>query len=321
MRLQYAKLKVEYGWQRQNLNEVENLYFHHSHLRNMRPSAAEKAQSAHITLVPAYLSERSPIESMAVEVNSNIQPSTPSPLLQASKSLPLGSIGSLPPTSPPSQSQPEQCQNSDARPRPSSQPSSSVSYPAIQLELHPPSAQPATPVPAAPMSGPPSSISNSVTPTSTSTSVPTTTLTLATSTVPTLTYDSFWSTHATSTGKTRALYRTHTGFSASATPNGHVAMLTPGGHAAVMTAEGVYVGGGRGVIPRKEQRRGKNVDIFPTLELVRAYAVSEPLGDGPKTKSQSVAVGKDTASATQYSKTLALVYKRLPPEARFINLQ
>ncbi|KAF8634023.1 hypothetical protein AX17_004288 [Amanita inopinata Kibby_2008] len=33
LRLQYAKLKVDHGWQRQNLNEVENLYFHHSHLR------------------------------------------------------------------------------------------------------------------------------------------------------------------------------------------------------------------------------------------------------------------------------------------------
>ncbi|KAG8978889.1 hypothetical protein FRB94_012963 [Tulasnella sp. JGI-2019a] len=29
MRLQYAKLKVDHGWARQNLNEVENLYFHH----------------------------------------------------------------------------------------------------------------------------------------------------------------------------------------------------------------------------------------------------------------------------------------------------
>ncbi|EMD38730.1 hypothetical protein CERSUDRAFT_112456 [Gelatoporia subvermispora B] len=31
LRLQYAKLKVEHGWQRQNLNEVENLYFRHTH--------------------------------------------------------------------------------------------------------------------------------------------------------------------------------------------------------------------------------------------------------------------------------------------------
>jgi hypothetical protein len=53
-----------------------------------------------------------------------------------------------------------------------------------------------------------------------------------------LTYDSFWSTHASA----GSLYRTHGGFTASATPTGHVAMITPGGHAAVMTAEGVYVG-------------------------------------------------------------------------------
>ncbi|RDB30877.1 hypothetical protein Hypma_005957 [Hypsizygus marmoreus] len=33
LRLQYAKLKVDHGWQKQNLNEVENLYFHHSHQR------------------------------------------------------------------------------------------------------------------------------------------------------------------------------------------------------------------------------------------------------------------------------------------------
>lgn len=53
-----------------------------------------------------------------------------------------------------------------------------------------------------------------------------------------LTYDSFWSTHASA----GSMYRTHTGFTASATPTGHLAMITPGGHAAVMTAEGVYVG-------------------------------------------------------------------------------
>ncbi|KAF9450862.1 hypothetical protein P691DRAFT_773611 [Macrolepiota fuliginosa MF-IS2] len=37
MRLQYARLKVEHGWQKQNLNEVENLYFHHSHQRGPKP--------------------------------------------------------------------------------------------------------------------------------------------------------------------------------------------------------------------------------------------------------------------------------------------
>lgn len=34
MRLQYARLKVDHGWQKQNLNEVENLYFRHSQLRS-----------------------------------------------------------------------------------------------------------------------------------------------------------------------------------------------------------------------------------------------------------------------------------------------
>ncbi|KAF9643310.1 hypothetical protein BDM02DRAFT_3273107 [Thelephora ganbajun] len=37
LRLQYAKLKVEHGWIKQNLNEVENLYFRHS--RKSRPES------------------------------------------------------------------------------------------------------------------------------------------------------------------------------------------------------------------------------------------------------------------------------------------
>lgn len=37
LRLQYAKLKVEHGWIKQNLNEVENLYFRHS--RKSRPDS------------------------------------------------------------------------------------------------------------------------------------------------------------------------------------------------------------------------------------------------------------------------------------------
>ncbi|KAK0200002.1 hypothetical protein DFS33DRAFT_1366382 [Desarmillaria ectypa] len=63
MRLQYAKLKVEHGWVRQNLpfnssdtelttfqtkqtlNEVENLYFHHSHVRGPRPVPANQLLS------------------------------------------------------------------------------------------------------------------------------------------------------------------------------------------------------------------------------------------------------------------------------------
>ncbi|KAI0766895.1 hypothetical protein BD413DRAFT_430349, partial [Trametes elegans] len=37
LRLQYAKLKVEHGWQRQTLSEVENLYFRHTHLTRPYP--------------------------------------------------------------------------------------------------------------------------------------------------------------------------------------------------------------------------------------------------------------------------------------------
>ncbi|EIW58812.1 uncharacterized protein TRAVEDRAFT_29278, partial [Trametes versicolor FP-101664 SS1] len=37
LRLQYARLKVEHGWQRQSLSEVENLYFRHTHLTRPYP--------------------------------------------------------------------------------------------------------------------------------------------------------------------------------------------------------------------------------------------------------------------------------------------
>ncbi|KIJ16280.1 hypothetical protein PAXINDRAFT_168443, partial [Paxillus involutus ATCC 200175] len=150
MRLQYAKLKVEHGWQRQNLNEVENLYFHHSHLRNMQPSAVGKAHYANVTSVSTPVSESA--APMVVDASSDIQLSTspgvpdrnpgPSPLHQASSSPPLQNHGSLtlgvPSASLPSKSQPEQNQNSDARPRPPSQPSTSTSHTATLPESHPP---------------------------------------------------------------------------------------------------------------------------------------------------------------------------------------
>ncbi|KAG6840256.1 hypothetical protein C0991_007913 [Blastosporella zonata] len=46
MRLQYARLKVQYGWQKQNLNEVENLYFHHSHQRGPKPTTSPSTTDA-----------------------------------------------------------------------------------------------------------------------------------------------------------------------------------------------------------------------------------------------------------------------------------
>ncbi|KZP28232.1 hypothetical protein FIBSPDRAFT_852737 [Athelia psychrophila] len=48
MRLQYARLKVERGWQRQNLNEVENLYFRHS----SNPKPITLAQPAPLAFPP-----------------------------------------------------------------------------------------------------------------------------------------------------------------------------------------------------------------------------------------------------------------------------
>lgn len=81
MRLQYARLKVDYGWvcrsscddswnahpvsfeQKQNLNEVENLYFHHAHQRGAKayplPSLVATTQND----APAFTQSRSPLPS------------------------------------------------------------------------------------------------------------------------------------------------------------------------------------------------------------------------------------------------------------------
>ncbi|KAK7693858.1 hypothetical protein QCA50_003431 [Cerrena zonata] len=60
LRLQYAKLKVDHGWQRQNLNEVENLYFRHSHMRKPKtrqshPVLGTSRPSAPMTVGPPKL--------------------------------------------------------------------------------------------------------------------------------------------------------------------------------------------------------------------------------------------------------------------------
>ncbi|CAL1710447.1 unnamed protein product [Somion occarium] len=51
LRLQYAKLKVDHGWQRQNLNEVENLYFRHSHM--MKPKSELNVPPGHFDTTPS----------------------------------------------------------------------------------------------------------------------------------------------------------------------------------------------------------------------------------------------------------------------------
>ncbi|GJE96367.1 hypothetical protein PsYK624_125620 [Phanerochaete sordida] len=53
LRLQYAKLKVDHGWQRQNLNEVENLYFRHSQRRRLvEASSLYSASSSSLGSTP-----------------------------------------------------------------------------------------------------------------------------------------------------------------------------------------------------------------------------------------------------------------------------
>ncbi|QRW13295.1 hypothetical protein RhiLY_12294 [Ceratobasidium sp. AG-Ba] len=45
-RLQFARLKVDYGWTRQSLNEVENLYFHLSRARPTYQQPQQRAETA-----------------------------------------------------------------------------------------------------------------------------------------------------------------------------------------------------------------------------------------------------------------------------------
>ncbi|KAL4071811.1 hypothetical protein J3A83DRAFT_2915444 [Scleroderma citrinum] len=394
MRLQYARLKVEHGWQRQNLNEVENLYFHNSHLRSFRPSAGTaKPQIANATspggsmaddpasvhqantpTIPDRPSGSSPHLSHSLMIDNTAAPSRPTTSVTLTSSVQLipseqsqkgDTIAQLSTAQPPSSSSPEPYPdtastlqnlsemmqtppalqaNSTTRPpftldlsdpailarlaqlqaqalgfsqgqSPQTQtqgqplslsyqsptstalqtgsnhaslfPATSASRPAFSFQPQfatamtttPPFSTSSAPMPSAapvsavtlPLQLPPStqfltpaalSLFSSTTamtsapiPASTATSTPqppqpTSSSVSSTATAPTLTpahgltYDSFWSSHISAVGSTRALYRTHTGFSASANPAGHVAMLTPGGHAAVMTADGVYVAGG-----------------------------------------------------------------------------
>ena len=149
--------------------------------------------------------------------------STPQPLMMSTSTPSSAPLLGPPPLHPPSSAQ---------------FPTPSTALPLFSAPtFSPPPASPSISTTSAPQP-PPSSASSVLLPSNTTApaSIP----------APThgLTYDSFWSSHISAAGTTRALYRTHTGFSASATPSGHVAMLTPGGHSAVMTADGVYVGGG-----------------------------------------------------------------------------
>ncbi|OCH91407.1 hypothetical protein OBBRIDRAFT_792341 [Obba rivulosa] len=58
LRLQYAKLKVEHGWQRQNLNEVENLYFRHTQ-KHRPPPTISPGGRRNLRNAPSHTSESS----------------------------------------------------------------------------------------------------------------------------------------------------------------------------------------------------------------------------------------------------------------------
>ncbi|KAK0186716.1 hypothetical protein F5146DRAFT_141734 [Armillaria mellea] len=125
MRLQYAKLKVEHGWTKQTLNEVENLYFHHSHIRGPRPVPPNQllSTSHEPTLVlsdtpsprPSSLSFRSNISRTStlidlddIEVETTPDASSsltpPPPPLQPSPFPPDSALQSRPRTQSPSRS-------------------------------------------------------------------------------------------------------------------------------------------------------------------------------------------------------------------------
>ncbi|KAG1811003.1 hypothetical protein EV424DRAFT_141923 [Suillus variegatus] len=312
MRLQYAKLKVEHGWQRQNLNEVENLYFHHSQVRGLRPVVpAKTVPPPSINSLPPTVTVPEPPEPVVVDevsqqvINSQTpptdtsrQPTSPhnSPVelistpvqnsfTETTSKSALHTIQTLPdkaPSQEPSQPAPAPVHlSTQSATVPQEQPNSEIATPPhssldssdlatmasshsqtpTQIQTHAQS-QPYNPYmplnrqssqpqpnPFMPQPLPQYSFTQSYHATSLQNqsnpqifhSQPSTNsqspFANGNGSSP-LTYDSFWSTHASA----GSLYRTHGGFTASATPTGHVAMITPGGHAAVMTAEGVYVG-------------------------------------------------------------------------------
>ncbi|QRV98742.1 hypothetical protein RhiJN_26761 [Ceratobasidium sp. AG-Ba] len=110
-RLQFARLKVDYGWTRQSLNEVENLYFH---LSRARPTPQQHQQRAETATPPVPAPSTPPI-AMATPTESQEQESqeqstqstqieSPSlPASQTTPSLPSAPAPQLPvaPTSTP----------------------------------------------------------------------------------------------------------------------------------------------------------------------------------------------------------------------------
>ncbi|KAL5520672.1 hypothetical protein ACEPAF_2673 [Sanghuangporus sanghuang] len=78
LRLRYARLKVDHGWQKQSINEVENLYFHQHHFRSASTKQAEfrpTPVNAPQTDVQASISKAQDISSSISVFNSRQTPS------------------------------------------------------------------------------------------------------------------------------------------------------------------------------------------------------------------------------------------------------
>ncbi|OSD00105.1 hypothetical protein PYCCODRAFT_1350006, partial [Trametes coccinea BRFM310] len=82
LRLQYAKLKVEHGWQRQSLSEVENLYFRHTHLTRpypvISPGGRRNGRTASSNGVASSASQFSSSASLARQHTEVISHNSPS---------------------------------------------------------------------------------------------------------------------------------------------------------------------------------------------------------------------------------------------------
>ncbi|KAH9064587.1 hypothetical protein EDB87DRAFT_1253007 [Lactarius vividus] len=96
IRLQYARLKVEHGWQRQSLNEVENLYFHHSSLKGK-----SKARSVSTVASPFSPSTTNGSSPKKTSVDSFPEPRQGPPPMVPVPSPPPAVVVSPPPTTTP----------------------------------------------------------------------------------------------------------------------------------------------------------------------------------------------------------------------------
>ncbi|CAE6461072.1 unnamed protein product [Rhizoctonia solani] len=87
-RLQFARLKVDYGWSRQSLNEVENLYFHLSRARPIPRPPTKRTEKQEVQIAgpstppmlvasPVQVSPETPTESSTAPSTQSTQEEIP----------------------------------------------------------------------------------------------------------------------------------------------------------------------------------------------------------------------------------------------------